>query len=105
MFDVLVIGGGHAGCEAAAAAARRGARVGLISFRAEDIGQMSCNPSIGGGKDIWSGNWMWSKAYGPRGRLSVFTAVAQPRQGSAVQGREPADRHVSHGVKAAVSPP
>jgi tRNA uridine 5-carboxymethylaminomethyl modification enzyme len=48
MFDILVIGGGHAGCEAAAAAARRGARVGLISFRPEDIGQMSCNPSIGG---------------------------------------------------------
>lgn len=48
MFDVLVIGAGHAGCEAAAAAARRGARVGLITFRAEDIGQMSCNPSIGG---------------------------------------------------------
>jgi tRNA uridine 5-carboxymethylaminomethyl modification enzyme len=48
MYDVLVIGGGHAGCEAAASAARRGARVGLMSFRAEDIGQMSCNPSIGG---------------------------------------------------------
>jgi tRNA uridine 5-carboxymethylaminomethyl modification enzyme len=48
MFDVLVIGAGHAGCEAAAAAARRGARVGLLSFRAEDSGQMSCNPSIGG---------------------------------------------------------
>jgi len=48
MFDVLVIGGGHAGCEAASAAARRGARVGLVSFRAEDVGQMSCNPSIGG---------------------------------------------------------
>ena len=48
MFDVLVIGGGHAGCEAAAAAARRGARVGLVTFRAEDAGQMSCNPSIGG---------------------------------------------------------
>jgi tRNA uridine 5-carboxymethylaminomethyl modification enzyme len=48
MFDVLVIGAGHAGCEAAAAAARRGARVGLVTFRAEDIGQMSCNPSIGG---------------------------------------------------------
>ncbi len=48
MFDVLVIGGGHAGCEAAAAASRRGARVGLVSFRAEDVGQMSCNPSIGG---------------------------------------------------------
>ena len=48
MFDVLVIGGGHAGCEAAAAAARRGARVCLASFRPQDIGQMSCNPSIGG---------------------------------------------------------
>src|SRR4051812_25486284 len=48
MFDVLVIGAGHAGCEAAAAAARRGARVGLITFRTEDVGQMSCNPSIGG---------------------------------------------------------
>lgn len=48
MFDVLVIGAGHAGCEAAAAAARRGARVGLLTFRPEDAGQMSCNPSIGG---------------------------------------------------------
>ncbi|MEO7564269.1 MAG: tRNA uridine-5-carboxymethylaminomethyl(34) synthesis enzyme MnmG [Sphingomicrobium sp.] len=48
MFDILVIGAGHAGCEAAAAAARRGARVGLLTFRAEDAGQMSCNPSIGG---------------------------------------------------------
>ena len=48
MFDVLVIGAGHAGCEAAAAASRRGARVGLLSFRAQDVGQMSCNPSIGG---------------------------------------------------------
>ncbi|HVM37226.1 MAG TPA: tRNA uridine-5-carboxymethylaminomethyl(34) synthesis enzyme MnmG [Sphingomicrobium sp.] len=48
MYDVLVIGGGHAGCEAAAAAARRGARVGLITFGAADVGQMSCNPSIGG---------------------------------------------------------
>ncbi|WP_028968664.1 tRNA uridine-5-carboxymethylaminomethyl(34) synthesis enzyme MnmG [Sphingomonas sp. URHD0057] len=48
MFDVLVIGAGHAGGEAAAAAARRGARVGLITFRAADAGQMSCNPSIGG---------------------------------------------------------
>ena len=48
MHDVLVIGAGHAGCEAAAAAARRGVRVGLLTFRAEDAGQMSCNPSIGG---------------------------------------------------------
>jgi len=48
MHDVLVIGAGHAGCEAAAAAARRGARVGLLTFRVQDAGQMSCNPSIGG---------------------------------------------------------
>ncbi|HEX6660669.1 MAG TPA: tRNA uridine-5-carboxymethylaminomethyl(34) synthesis enzyme MnmG [Sphingomicrobium sp.] len=48
MHDVLVIGAGHAGCEAAAAAARCGARVGLLTFRAQDAGQMSCNPSIGG---------------------------------------------------------
>ena len=48
MHDVLVIGAGHAGCEAAAAAARRGARVGLLTFHPEDAGQMSCNPSIGG---------------------------------------------------------
>jgi tRNA uridine 5-carboxymethylaminomethyl modification enzyme len=48
MFDVLVIGAGHAGCEAATAAARRGARVGLVTFRPDDAGQMSCNPSIGG---------------------------------------------------------
>jgi tRNA uridine 5-carboxymethylaminomethyl modification enzyme len=48
VHDVLVIGAGHAGCEAAAAVSRRGARVGLLTFRAEDVGQMSCNPSIGG---------------------------------------------------------
>ncbi|RDV02499.1 tRNA uridine-5-carboxymethylaminomethyl(34) synthesis enzyme MnmG [Sphingorhabdus pulchriflava] len=47
-FDVLVVGGGHAGVEAAAAAARMGVRVGLVSFSAETIGAMSCNPAIGG---------------------------------------------------------
>ena len=47
-YDVIVVGGGHAGCEAAAAAARKGARTVLISFARETIGAMSCNPAIGG---------------------------------------------------------
>ena len=47
-YDVIVIGAGHAGCEAAAAAARVGARVALVTLSRSDIGQMSCNPAIGG---------------------------------------------------------
>ncbi|HJN11239.1 MAG TPA: tRNA uridine-5-carboxymethylaminomethyl(34) synthesis enzyme MnmG [Pirellulaceae bacterium] len=47
-FDVLVIGGGHAGTEAALAAARMGAQVGLLTINLDTVGQMSCNPAIGG---------------------------------------------------------
>ncbi|WP_309602245.1 tRNA uridine-5-carboxymethylaminomethyl(34) synthesis enzyme MnmG [Sphingomonas sp.] len=96
MFDILVIGAGHAGCEAAAAAARRGARVGLITFRAEDIGQMSCNPSIGGvGKghlvrelDVFDG--LMARA---ADQAAIHRRMLNRSKGSAVHGpRVQADR-------------
>ena len=96
MFDVLVIGGGHAGVEAATAAARCGAQVGLISLRATDIGQMSCNPSIGGvGKghlvrelDVFDG--IMARA---ADQAAIHRRMLNRSKGSAVHGpRVQADR-------------
>ncbi|RST29753.1 tRNA uridine-5-carboxymethylaminomethyl(34) synthesis enzyme MnmG [Sphingomonas ginkgonis] len=98
MFDVIVIGAGHAGCEAATAAARRGARVALLSFDRANLGQMSCNPSIGGvGKghlvrelDVFDG--LMARA---ADRAAIHRRMLNRSKGPAVWGpRVQADRSV-----------
>jgi len=95
-YDIIVIGGGHAGTEAAAAAARIGARVALVSFTRGQIGMMSCNPAMGG---LGKGNLVREvDAFdGLIGRASDAAAIhyrmLNASKGAAVQGpRVQADR-------------
>lgn len=107
-FDIIIIGGGHSGCEAAAVAARMGARVALVTMRPDNIGAMSCNPSIGGvGKghlvrelDVFDG--LMARA---ADHAAIHYRMLNASKGAAVQGpRIQADRkRYRHAIQAMLS--